>query len=64
MDYPLVSIISVTYDHPDITCEMLSSLRKITYTNVEIIIVDNDSPNDDPYIIEILPVDIYNYVLR
>jgi GT2 family glycosyltransferase len=52
MDYPLVSIISVTYDHPDITCEMLSSLRKITYPNIEIIIVDNDSPNDDPSIIK------------
>ena len=51
MDYPLVSIISVNYDHPDVTCQLLSSLRQITYPCIEIIIVDNASPNDDPSII-------------
>lgn len=51
MNYPLVSIISVNYDHPEVTCQLLSSLRQITYPNVEIIVVDNASPNDDPSVI-------------
>ncbi|NLH53737.1 MAG: glycosyltransferase family 2 protein [Bacteroidales bacterium] len=49
--YPLVSIISINYDHPEVTCQMLDSLRNITYPNVEVIIVDNASPKDDPSII-------------
>jgi len=51
MDYPLVSIISVNYDHPEVTCQLLGSLRKITYPRIEVIVVDNASPNDDPSII-------------
>lgn len=51
MEYPLVSIITVNYNHPEVTCELLASLRKITYPNVEIIVVDNASPQDDPAII-------------
>lgn len=49
--YPLISIISINYDHPEVTCQMLDSLRRITYPNIEILIVDNASPNDDPSII-------------
>ncbi len=52
MDYPLVSVISINYDHPEVTCELLTSLRKITYRNVEIIVIDNASPHDDPAIIK------------
>jgi GT2 family glycosyltransferase len=48
---PLVSIITINYDHPEVTCEMLESLRHITYPNIEVIVVDNASPNDDPAII-------------
>ena len=51
MNYPLISIISINYDHPEVTCEMLHSLRKVTYQNIEIIVVDNASPHDDPSII-------------
>lgn len=51
MDYPLVSIISINFDHPEVTCELLYSLRKVTYPNIEIIVVDNASPHDDPSII-------------
>ncbi|MBK9359005.1 MAG: glycosyltransferase family 2 protein [Bacteroidales bacterium] len=51
MDYPLVSIVTVNYDHPEVTCALLYSLRQISYPNVEIIVVDNASPNDDPAII-------------
>jgi len=52
MSHPLVSIITVNYDHPEVTCELLASLRRITYPNIEIIVVDNASPNDDPGIIK------------
>lgn len=48
MDSPLISIITINYDHPEVTCQLLASLRKITYPNIEIIVVDNASPNDDP----------------
>jgi len=50
--YPLVSIISVNYNHSDVTCEMLQSLSQITYPNIEVIVIDNGSPNDNPKIIK------------
>lgn len=51
-DSPLVSIISVNYDQPEVTCEMLASLRNLSYENLEIIVVDNGSPKFDPQIIK------------
>ena len=50
--YPLVSIVAVNYDHPQVTCDFIESLHKITYPNIEVIIVDNKSPNDNPAIIK------------
>jgi len=41
--FPLVSIISVNYNQPDVTADMVESLMKITYPKVEIIVVDNGS---------------------
>lgn len=52
MHQPLVSIITVNYDHPEVTLELLASLRLITYANIEIIVVDNASPKDDPAILK------------
>jgi GT2 family glycosyltransferase len=49
---PMVSIVSVNYDQPKVTCEMLASLRKVTYPNFEILVVDNASPNNSPDIIK------------
>jgi GT2 family glycosyltransferase len=49
--YPLVSIITINYDHPEVTAQMLDSLRLITYPSIEIFVVDNASPNDDPSIL-------------
>lgn len=43
MGKPLVSIIALNYNKPNITRDFLRSLKAITYTNVEIIIVDNAS---------------------
>lgn len=51
MPKPLVSVISVNYNQAAITCAMVASLRKITYPNIEIIVVDNASPSDDPELI-------------
>ncbi len=47
MDFPLVSIITVNFNHPEVTVELLKSLQKITYPNIEIIVVDNAS-QDSP----------------
>ncbi|SDX07778.1 hypothetical protein SAMN05444411_10337 [Lutibacter oricola] len=49
---PMVSIVSVNYDQPEVTCEMLASLRKVTYSNFETLIVDNGSPTTSPNIIK------------
>jgi GT2 family glycosyltransferase len=51
MNYPLVSVITINYEHPDVTCALLESLRHITYPNIEIIVVDNASQKDDPAMI-------------
>ena len=51
MHNPLVSIISVNYNQARVTCEMVESLRQVTYPNIEIIVVDNASPTDDPSLI-------------
>jgi len=50
--YPLVSIIAVNFNHPEVTCDFIESLNRITYPNFEVIIVDNKSPDDDPSIIK------------
>lgn len=47
-EYPLVSIITVNYNQSQVTIELLKTLRHITYPNVEIIVVDNASPTDNP----------------
>jgi len=51
MDYPLVSIVTVNYNHPEVTVALLVSLQRITYPNIEIIVVDNAS-QESPKIIE------------
>ncbi|WBO86677.1 glycosyltransferase family 2 protein [Hymenobacter yonginensis] len=45
---PLVSIVSISYNNARVTCEMLASLRRLTYPRVEVIVVDNASPTEDP----------------
>jgi len=49
---PLISIITINYNHAEDTCELLDSLRKITYPNIEIFVVDNNS-KQDPSIIKL-----------
>jgi hypothetical protein len=43
---PLVSIITVNYKRLQDTIELIESLEKITYSNVEIFVVDNNSNED------------------
>lgn len=45
---PLVSIITINYNESKVTWDLLESLRNISYPKVEIIVVDNASPNDNP----------------
>lgn len=43
MEAPLISIITVNYNTPDVTLEMLESVRNLAYPNLEIFVVDNGS---------------------
>jgi GT2 family glycosyltransferase len=51
-EQPLVSIVSVQYGHPEVTLEMIQSLKEISYSPIEIIIVDNGSPDGNPDIVK------------
>lgn len=50
--FPLVSIITVNYNQSEVTCDLINSLNGITYPNFEVIVVDNNSTEDDPSIIK------------
>lgn len=49
---PKVSIITINYNQSEVTCELLASLRKISYPNIEIVVIDNASPNDTPLVMK------------
>lgn len=49
--YPSVSIITINYNQLKLTCELLDSLRNITYPNVEIIVADNNSSENPTVVI-------------
>jgi GT2 family glycosyltransferase len=44
---PLVSIITVNYDHSHDTIEFLNSMQKVNYPNLEYIVIDNGSEVED-----------------
>jgi GT2 family glycosyltransferase len=46
MNYPRVSIITVNYNQAALTCALIESLRKVSYPDVEVIVIDNGSPED------------------
>ena len=48
---PLVSIITINFNQLRLTCELLDSLRKLTYPAVEVIVVDNNSVEDPTNVI-------------
>lgn len=43
---PLVSVIIPTYNRSDLVCEAVDNVLKQTYTNIEIIVVDDGSTDD------------------
>jgi hypothetical protein len=47
MNKPLVSIITVNYKQAKVTCELLDSIQKLNYPNLEVIVVDNAQVGDD-----------------
>lgn len=48
--YPLVSIITINYKQSAVTNDLIESLQKLTWPNVEVLIVDNNSGEDCNYI--------------
>ncbi len=44
--HPLISVITLNYNQAKVTCEFLQSLRQVTYPNLEVIVVDNNSAVD------------------
>lgn len=54
-DVPLVSIVTINYNGAAVTMELLKSLRKVTYPNVEVIVVDNASKESPDPIKEAFP---------
>jgi len=44
---PLISIITVNFNQPQVTCALLDSIRQQDYRNVEVFVVDNGS-EDNP----------------
>lgn len=51
-EWPLVSVIAVNYNQTGVTLEFLNSMKQCTYPELEVIIVDNGSPNDNPDLIK------------
>ena len=52
VSFPMVSIITVNYNQPEVTLAFLDSIKKVTYPSFEIIVVDNASPTADPAILK------------
>jgi GT2 family glycosyltransferase len=50
--YPLVSVITVNFNGSEDTLELIESLTRISYPNIEIIVIDNHSEADNPGIIK------------
>ena len=51
-DYPLVSVIAISYNHQDFIRENLNSIANQTYPNIELIICDDASTDDSINVIE------------
>lgn len=45
---PLVTVITVNYNQSGVTLEFLRSLQYVSYHPLEVFVVDNGSPNDQP----------------
>lgn len=52
MNHPKVSIITLNWNGLDDTTECLESLKKVTYPNYEVIVVDNGSEGNDAQVLK------------
>ncbi|MFN4087066.1 MAG: glycosyltransferase family 2 protein [Spirosomataceae bacterium] len=52
MENPLVSIITVNFNQTQVTLELLASLQKISYSPIEVWVVDNGSKEDPQSVIQ------------
>jgi hypothetical protein len=48
---PLVSILTVNFNQSEVTCDLIRSLKRLTYSHFEIIVVDNGSTTGDSSVI-------------
>ena len=46
MSSPVISLITINYKQAAVTCDLLESIRTLTYPCIEVIIVDNGSQDD------------------
>lgn len=53
MSLPRISIITVNYKQPGVTCELLDSIHGLNYPNLETIVVDNGQIYDDSVLFKI-----------
>lgn len=50
---PKVSIVTVNYKQPTVTCELLDSIAELSYPNLEVVVVDNAQAYDDSQLFKI-----------
>ncbi|WMJ73211.1 glycosyltransferase family 2 protein [Cytophagaceae bacterium ABcell3] len=55
VEFPKVSIITINFNGASVTCDLIESLRNVTYPNFEVIVVDNASQENPDIIKERYP---------
>jgi glycosyltransferase involved in cell wall biosynthesis len=61
-DTPLVSAIIATYNRADLVPKAIESVRQQTYQNLEIIVVDDGSPDDTGQVVRAIPDERIRYI--
>ncbi len=46
MSSPVISLITINYKQAAVTCDLLESIRTLTYPDIEVVVVDNGSQDD------------------
>ena len=59
---PLVSVVIATYKRSGLVPRAIESVRKQTYRNVEILVVDDGSPDNTRAVVESIPDDRIRYI--